>query len=201
MMYAMSQEIPCHLDPEDLERYVRQEASEEEVARFEEHLLLCEPCREELANVESFVSAMRAAAAELRRGDQKERYWWSTPRWVPALAALAVLVLAAIVVPRFTGNSQPPLAISLAATRGAGMDAVAPAGRALALTPDLTGLPADTVYRLEIVDEQGNLTWRGRYSAGQDAAGVPAQRAGAHFVRVYSSSGVLLREYGLVVNR
>ena len=198
----MSQEIPCHPDPEELEKYVRRETSEEETARVEEHLLLCEPCREELANLESFVKAMRAAATESRKRDQKkEGYWWSFPRWAPALAALALLVGAAMVVPRFTGNSQPPLAISLAATRSAAMNAIVPAGRALNLTPDLTGLAADTFYRLEIVDENGKPTWQGRYTAGQDAVRVPPQRAGTHFVRIYSSSGVLLREYGLVVNR
>src|SRR5437660_12442474 len=120
MVYAMSQEIPCHLEPEDLGRYARHLASEEESARVEEHLLLCEPCREELANVESFVAAMRAAAGELRRGDrkerhQKERYRWNVPRWTPAFAALALLLLAATLAPRFTGISQAPLAVSLAA--------------------------------------------------------------------------------------
>jgi len=201
MMYAMSQEIPCRLDPEDLERYARHQTSEEETARVEEHLLLCEPCREELVNLEAFVTAMRAAAVEVRRGDRKERYWWNVPRWRPAFAALALLLLAVMVAPRFTGNSQPPLAVSLTATRGEAMNAVAPAGRKLALTPDLTGLAPDSFYRLEIVDENGSPTWSGRYTAGQDAVAVPAQRAGTHFVRVYSSSGVVLREYGLVVNR
>jgi hypothetical protein len=205
MLYPMSYES-CHLNPEDLERYSRHQASEDEMAQFEEHLLLCEACREELRTVDSFATAMRAAAAELRR-EPERRPWWSIPRLIPAFGVLALLLLGAmgLMVMR---NSQPPLAIGLSATRGTGMDAVVPAGRTLALIPDLTGLPADPSYRLEIVDEQGNPTWRGRYTgspAGQspaqvsDAATVPAQRSGAHFVRVYSSAGVLLREYGLVV--
>jgi hypothetical protein len=201
MMYAMSEQTPCHLEPEDLERYARRRASEQETARVEEHLLLCEPCREELANVESFVAAMRAAAGELR-GGEKERFRWNiVPRWIPAFAASALLLLAAILLPRFTGNSQPPLAVSLAATRGEGTNAVAPAGRSLALIPDVTGLPTDSFYRLEIVDANGAQTWHGRYTAGQDGAPVAPQRAGDHFVRIYSSSGVLLREYGLLINR
>src|SRR5258708_5920798 len=127
MMYAMSHETPCHLDPDDLERYSRHQASDEESARFEEHLLLCEACREELRNVDSFVIAMRDAAAESRREYQKERSWWSIPRLIPAFAVLALLLLGAVILPRFTGPTQPPLAISLAATRGTGMDAVVPA--------------------------------------------------------------------------
>src|SRR5207302_738657 len=141
---------------------------------------------------ENFVIGMRTAAGEWRAGEQKERLRWNlpqwiaprwiAPRWIPAFAALGLLLLAAVLLPRFTGNSQPPLAVSLAATRGEGMNAVVPAGRSLALTPDLTGLPTDSFYRLEIVDANGAGTWRGRYTAGQDAARVVAQRPGDHFV-------------------
>jgi len=202
MFYAMSHDTAAsHLDPEDLERYVRTQVSEEETARFEEHLLLCEPCREELRSVDSFVASMRAAAADWRRPPQRDRSWWSVPRLVPALAVLALLLIAAVVSPRFTGSLQPAIAINLSATRSAGMETSAPAGRKLALTPDVTGLPADATYRLEIVDEQGTPTWQGRYTASQGTAHVSAQRAGAHFVRIYSSAGELLREYDLVVSR
>lgn len=221
MMYAMSQETPCHLDPEDLERYSLHQASEDEMARFEEHLLLCEPCREELRTSEVFATSMRAAAADWRQETRTARSFWSVPRLIvprsivpgliapglivprliPVFAALAVVVLGIVVVPRFIGSSQPPLAVSLTATRGAGMDTVVPAGRSLALTPDLTGLPAGPGYRLEIVDEHGAATWRGGYTASQGAAIVSAQRDGARFVRIYSSSGVLLREYGLMVGK
>jgi hypothetical protein len=79
--------------------------------------------------------------------------------------------------------------------------ASAPAGRPLALTPDLTGLTADSAYRLEIVDEKGARTWQGQFVPAQHAAAVPAQGAGPHFVRIYSSGGELLREYGLDVKR
>ena len=52
---------------------------------------------------------------------------------------------------------------------------------------------------LEIVDAQGTVTWEGQYTPSAGAAAVPGQRAGTHFVRVYSAGGELLREYGLDV--
>jgi hypothetical protein len=79
--------------------------------------------------------------------------------------------------------------------------ASAPPGRPLALTPDLTGLNNDSSYRLQIVDALGKQTWEGRIAPPQDAAIVPAQGAGPHFVRIYSSRGELLREYGLDIKR
>src|SRR5438105_1684690 len=113
MFYAMSYDTAMHLDPEDLERYSRAQASEEETARFEEHLLRCEPCREELRTVDSFVAAMRVAATDWRRERRLEqdsrRSWWSVPRLAPVFAALAALLLAAVVAPRFTGSLQPPI--------------------------------------------------------------------------------------------
>ena len=195
----MSQDIHLHLDPEYLERYSRGQASEDDTARWEEHLLLCEPCQEELKHVDSFVRSMRGATAKWRN-EPEASPWWRAAWPVPAFAALAVLLIGVAVVPRFTGNSQPPLAIGLAATRGAGIERAVPAGRTLAVTPDLTGLPAEAWYRLELVEEQGKPTWQGKFVPSQGAATVPGQRAGIHFVRIYSSSGQLLREYGLAVN-
>ena len=41
--------------------------SEREVARWEEHVLICDSCRREVAASEAYIAAMRSAAAELRR--------------------------------------------------------------------------------------------------------------------------------------
>jgi hypothetical protein len=62
-----------HLGGEEAERYSLGAMSEEEVARWEEHLLVCEPCRREVAASDAYVAAMRTAAKELRKGTKKGR--------------------------------------------------------------------------------------------------------------------------------
>ena len=197
----MSADSPYHMNAEVLEKFAEGRAADDEAARVEEHLLLCDLCRQKLANIDSFVVSMRTAAAGLRAEPPRSRAWWIPARLVPAFAGLILLVLGATLISKFTDAPQPPIAIGLTATRGAGIDAHVPAGRALALTPDLTALPDAAAYRLEVVDENGKVNWQGRYVPGQGAAAVPAQRAGTHFVRIYTLSGELLREYGLEVNR
>ena len=187
-----------HIDPEDLELYATGRASEEATARCEEHLLICETCRQALVDTESSIGVMRGAAARLPEEPASQWSWWKFPRWAPALA---VLILAVLAFSLFRPNSQPPVAVTLAAIRGAGIETTVPAGRRLSMTPDLTGLPPDSSYGLEIVDDRGHQTWRGVYNPALGPAAIPAQREATHFVRIYSASGELLREYGLEVKR
>jgi hypothetical protein len=200
---VMSQNFVRHIDPEDLESYSRQSTSDEDNSRIEEHLLVCENCRNELDRVDSYLAAIRSSVKlqpriEFQPGPAM-RPWWN-PRWlVPAFAALVLIVGGVVTISRFGRNSLPPLALTLTTSRGTELGPAVPAGRSLFLTPDLTGLPENPRYRLEIVDENGSKTWEGRYTAGQGAATVPGQRVGPHFVRIYSSGGELLREYGLDV--
>ena len=56
-----------HLGGEEIERYSLGEMSEEELARWEEHLLICDSCQRQVAASDAYVAAMRSAAAELRR--------------------------------------------------------------------------------------------------------------------------------------
>jgi hypothetical protein len=197
----MNADPPYHMDAEVLERFAEGRAADDEAARVEEHLLLCDLCRQKLAQFDSFVASMRTAAAGLRAEPPPRRAWWTPARLIPALAGLALLALGATLISKFNVVPQAPVAIGLTATRGAGIEAHVPVGRALALTPDLTALPDAPAYRLEVVDEKGSVTWQGRYAPGKGAAAVPGQRAGTHFVRIYTLSGELLREYGLEVNR
>jgi hypothetical protein len=117
------------------------------------------------------------------------------------MAALAVCFVGAIAISNFTGKSQAPVAIQLTAVRGVSAGAVAPAGRPLSLTPDLNGLAPDTSYRLELVNQEGKVVWQGAISRPETAVAVPAHQAGVFFMRIYSSTGELLREYGLTVSK
>src|SRR5262249_764495 len=98
-------------------------------------LLICETCRQALVDTESYIPVMRSAAARLSEEPASQWSWWKFPRWAPALAALILAILAFSL---FRPNSQAPVAVTLAATRGAGIEATVPAGRRLSLTPDLT---------------------------------------------------------------
>ncbi|HEY1341965.1 MAG TPA: zf-HC2 domain-containing protein [Bryobacteraceae bacterium] len=60
-----------HIDAQDLEQYAMGHAPEETAARIEEHLLVCEACRAQLAQTDAYVAAMRKAAAELRDREAK----------------------------------------------------------------------------------------------------------------------------------
>jgi len=92
-----------------------------------------------------------------------------------------------------------PAVVELQVSRG-GVAAAAPARTPIRLRPDLTGLPAYEHYLLEVVDERGGVRWQGQ--TGQSESPVlPGQKAGAYFVRVYSPTRDLLREYALQIGR
>lgn len=67
----MAPKLHKHLGGEEAERYSLGAMSEEEVAHWEEHLLVCEECQREVAKSDAYVAAMRAAAEELRKGKKK----------------------------------------------------------------------------------------------------------------------------------
>ena len=193
----------CHIDEEDIERYSMGAMPEGAIALFEEHLLICESCQLRLAQTDVYVSAMRQASARLRTEPLKrELPWLRLPRLVPAVAGMAVVVVAAgLWLSRLDVGEAHPFAVDLAATRGATIEAKAPAGRWLLLRLDLASLPASSGYRAEIVDGSGNCVWQATVPAPGSQAGfkVPGMPPGVYFVRVYRPSGELLREYGFEV--
>lgn len=191
----------CQMDADEFERFILGRTSAEETERFEEHLLICDKCRDRYEEGERYVVAMRAASADLLREEAAKPSRWRWPQLVPLLACAALLAIVVAGVIRFNSSPTPLLAVQLTAVRGTVPGGAVPAGRSMALTPDLIGIANPGPYRLEIVDERGSVNWQGAYNPAAGPAKVPAQRAGAHFVRVYSTSGELLREYGLDVQR
>jgi hypothetical protein len=193
-----------HLDDFALEQYSMGDLPESETDAFEEHLLVCEPCRLRLEQADEYIASMRGAGAEFRNGQrlaplERQGRWWTWLRLVPALAVVAALVAA---IGWWSGSSdmaRPPFAISLEATRGAASSAWAPADRGLLVRLDLAGLPDLQSYRLEMVDDNGAAVWQGTVTAhnARAEARIPKTRAGAYFIRVYSPSSELLREFGL----
>jgi hypothetical protein len=193
----------CHIDEDEIERYSMAAMPEGAIAPFEEHLLICESCQQRLAQSDAYVSAMRRASARLRTEPVKRGLpWLRFPRLVPALAGIAVVIVAAgLWLGRLDMGQAHPFAVDLAATRGAAIEATAPAGRWLLLRLDLANLPASPQYRLEMVDRSGYRVWQATVPARGSKAEfkVPGTQPGVYFVRLYRPPGELLREYGFEV--
>ena len=190
----------CQMNTEALERFSLGLEPLEETEKFEEHLLICERCQERYEEIERYAIGVRSAAAELQRKPAPRQSWWHLPRMIPVFAVLTLLVMGALFLTRMGGQPVAPLAVALIASRGTAPMGEAPAGRSLLVTPDIVGIATPGPYRLEVVDGRGHSTWQGPYDASQPAA-VPPQGSGPHFVRLYSTSGHLLREYGLHITR
>ena len=77
-----------HLHEDVIEKYSRQQISEEESATFEEHLLMCEACRERVIESDIYIPAMERAAFQIRGAPEKR-----PAAWAAALAALALSVV------------------------------------------------------------------------------------------------------------
>jgi anti-sigma-K factor RskA len=69
----MASRVDRHLDEEAAEQYSLSNLSARKVAEIEEHLLICEPCRQAVAASDAYVAAMRKAAAQLRQDEQKPK--------------------------------------------------------------------------------------------------------------------------------
>jgi hypothetical protein len=188
-----------HLEDEELESYSMRALSLELEDRAECHLLICESCRQRLMEAEEYRVAVKDAARSLRlqQSARAERRW-SFPRLIPAFAALALIGVAAVVLPLHHG-APAPFAVSLRTMRGPSNVAAAPSRRPLLLALDLTGLAASPSYRIEMVNQSGDRVWQGECSGGGPTASVavPPQARGIYFVRVDLPSGEALREYGL----
>src|ERR1039458_3141330 len=72
--------IAGHLQAEELELYCLGGLTEVRCARLEEHLLLCEICRDRLTETESYVAVMRQAS----------RQWSAEHVEAPAAAVIAI---------------------------------------------------------------------------------------------------------------
>lgn len=69
----MANKVDPHIDEETIEKYSRGDLSTTKVARVEEHFLICGPCRESLEGSDTYLAAMRQAAAKLRRAEKKPK--------------------------------------------------------------------------------------------------------------------------------
>jgi anti-sigma factor RsiW len=69
----MATQTGGHIAEETLEKYAMSALSEKVRARVEEHFLVCERCRRNLAAMNAYVAAMGQAAARLRQAEGKPK--------------------------------------------------------------------------------------------------------------------------------
>jgi hypothetical protein len=69
----MAAESSRHFDEAACERYSMGTLAEHETERIEEHLLICGACQRRVAKSDTYVAAMRHAAAKVRRDKAKAR--------------------------------------------------------------------------------------------------------------------------------
>ena len=191
-----------HLNDEEIEKYSMGKTAPEEESVWEEHLLVCDRCRDRVETASEFAKAMRAAAGELRQKRAPSTNRSSLFRLLPAVAAFAAAALIVIVWASWRNRvDAPPAVVTLSAMRGANINAGAPAGRPLDLHLDAAEVAASPAYRVEIVGSGGAHIWSGSADLhGSEAeAHTPPQKSGSYYVRLYSQSGILLREYALTV--
>jgi hypothetical protein len=190
----MSTEPKNHPDEFQLEGYSLGRLPKPEVLSLEEHLLICDVCRQRLSESEDYVRSMQHASARSRTEPRGIQWISGFPRLIPALAAALVLLGIGVTWQMSQKVTLAPVSVRLEATRGGGQVAQVPAGRPLLLRPGLDGLPSLPEYHLEMVDRTGKRVWQTNFAP---PAGVvaPGQEPGIYFVRLYSLPGVLLREY------
>jgi hypothetical protein len=190
-----------HAEEEELERYSLGDVGSDESARLEEHLLACESCRGRLVDYDLYTDSIALAAAQWRAEHREvaKRVSWF-PRLAMVMGSLVLLAGAAVWLSRpGIWNVPAPVAIALSTTRGPSAAARAPARRPLALHPDLTGLEGLPTYDLQVVDRFGKQVARVR-TTSQISPRISALASGTYFVRIYSPTGDVLREYALEVS-
>jgi hypothetical protein len=194
-------DLTYHESEERLELYVLSRLPDSDVQQIEDHLFLCDTCRDRLEDIGSFALTIREelrtqsvpAAASL------DWFSWMRPRFAVA-GAFAAVVLAVGIYWMGTGPKLAPVAtLQLTAMRGE----IQATGAAREFDLTLTDAPAaGGPFRLEIVDASGTKVWNA--TPVTSAKGLEAKIAtrlapGIYFARLYGVTGQLLHEYGFRV--
>ena len=199
-----------HASEESLESYALGSLEEPVLGELEEHLLICSQCQDHLKEIDVYHAAMRDAAARLENQDESRKRLWTRVSgaltvqrlgWTMALLAVALGGLALRLWLRPAALS-PPVALVLETSRGSEV-LHAPARRVLELSLDIKGLPAYPLYSVETVDAFGHIQAQSHAAVSEGRVKTSLTkglRPGNYFVRLYTPSRELLREYGLVID-
>jgi hypothetical protein len=206
-----------HEFDDQLELYALDRLSETDVIPLEEHLMVCEPCREKLEHIAAFAYTMRDVLKEhpLPVAEPKSSLLdrissaWNNlagANWKPqaALAGVFAVVVLSVGVWQMnkpSGSTMLPAAASLQLTAMRGDMPSVNAAQELSLqvgdAPE-SGSP----FRMELVNDAGAAVWTGQPNASGHSLTATIHKpvpAGVYFARLYDGSGKLLHEYGFRV--
>jgi hypothetical protein len=209
----LSESASAHESDDQLELYALDRLNDSETIRVEEHLMVCEPCRERLEEIAAFALAIRDVLKEHPEpSSEPANTWWERlrekwlglPVWKPqfALAAVAAVLVAGLAVSIHSagGGGNLPAVASLQLTVIRGAIPTVQASRELDLT--LADIPATAnPLRFEILDHAGSPVWSGAPDAERHLRVTRRLAQGSYLARVYDAPGKLLREYGFTVTR
>lgn len=196
----MTERIFFHPAEDTLEAYALNRLPEEHVAEVEEHLLICEACRTQVAQEEELARLIRVALRQSTAAPSKRRAMAAWAAGTAVAAGLGLLLAA----PDWAGQPRrEPAPVALSSFRGSQAVVMArgPARSPLELGLDAGYLAAGEQCRVEIVDARGRSAWDG--PAGRSAEGrlvahvAKPLRAGVYWVRLYRGDAELVQEYGL----
>lgn len=180
-----------HETDDQLEQYALDRLPDADLPRLEEHLMTCAACRERLDEIGDFALGMHAAATP------KTEWlgWLRRPAFSMALA-FAALILVVGILSNGRVKFAPAVSLQLTAMRGE-MPFTVPA-REFDLT--LSDGPREGgPFRVEVVNAMGVSMWTGLAEsspAGVRVMVMQRMTPGDYFVRLYTASGKMLREYG-----
>ena len=196
----MTKRFPTHPSDELLEEYVFNRLEEARLAEVEEHLLICEACRNTVRTLDAFIPSMKAEAA--RRPTESQHRQLPIANRIGVAATVALLLVALVVFRTRPLDNPAPAEVILSSIRGLESRAEAPAGKPLQLNIEAPDLVSGQAYRIAVVDAAGGVVWTGAATdaGGKISAQVPKRLAsGMYWIRLYDSEGRQLREFGMSV--
>jgi hypothetical protein len=204
-----------HLSPDQIESYALNRCTPEELDLAEDHLLLCESCRQAVEQEDMTIAYLKLELAEMAEKAAAEKTWknllhrkWTSflgaVQWQQTLVPAAGLAAAAILY-----FNSPPSAdyqhLQLVAQRGVEQQQRNVPEKPLRLELDLSLLPSQSNLWVEIVADGSNavlfrrvLQWS--KPVVQIPQGLPP---GDYWVRAYptSATDTPLREYALHIGK
>lgn len=206
-------EYQHHVLEDHLEAYALRQLQAGEFDALEDHLLVCDVCRQRLNETEQRLTATRIAARRIREEDTQARAkrgsWIRFPvvlfpfRPAAVLAAAAILGLGLVAVQ----YRQPGITyqeVRLTALRGGDAASEAVSGKALRLQLDLQGWENRGPVDVALVAADGSPVLRHSTTreAAQPTLVITINKklpAGQYWVRLEQPPGQSVREYSLRV--
>jgi hypothetical protein len=196
-----------HPTDEVLERFALGRLDEPEMGEFEEHLLTCAGCQDQLDEATEYVAVLRQACKNFLAAPEVESVWrkWMRVAWtplrVPAMAGATLVVVAVLAwqpwLPPLVRGTQ---SVELRTMRGDAAGTTTKANVGLHLILDTSGLDVANAS-VQIVTEDGRQVFEGplAFISGTAEVNHPGGlRPGQYWVRL-KNSGETMREYSLRV--